>query len=196
MAIKTKHDNMKKNTNHSTKKRKRNIVVLAIVLAAVILVGGLIYLSLRAESPDVAQGRISKDEAKSDSSTKDSSPSGSTATPAMTPESPATPPAVIQPNSLPTPVLAKSSGNNGSIPAGAIVNFTCTSAPGYFCEVTLQKPGASSITLERKQLTGEMGQSFASWNWESLSGTWSITAVLSNSGGQTKSSAAQALEVR
>jgi hypothetical protein len=187
--------NMKKHTNQTAKKRTKNIAIIVVALSVGLLLGGYLYTSSRAESPDVAQGKISKDEPKSDSSDTDSSSSGSTSTPSMTPESPTTPPAT-QSNNLPTPVLAKSSGNNGSIPSGVLVNFTCTSTPGYSCEVKLQKAGANTITLERKQLTGEMGQSFASWNWESISGTWSVTAVLSNSSGQTKSSAAQTLEVR
>ena len=133
-------------------------------------------------------------------------PSPSSLTPAKTvdPVSPAAqvsgssaqtlaPPSTID---IPLPVLAKSSGNNGSVPFGALINFTCESTPGYFCEVKLEKPGASTITLEKKQLTGERGQSFASWNWESVSGTWSVAAVLSNSSGQSKSSAAQTLEVK
>lgn len=187
---------MKKHVGQNKKKRNKNIAVVVIVLAAVVLVGGLVYFSSRAESPDVVQGRVSKDEAKSDSQTTSSSPSGSTPKSVMTPESPTTPPAAAQPSNLPTPVLAKSSGNNSSIPSSVLVNFTCTSIPGYFCEINLQKAGASTIVLEKKKLTGEMGQSFASWNWESVSGTWSVTAVLSNSSGQTKSSPAQSLEVR
>lgn len=76
------------------------------------------------------------------------------------------------------------------------MNFTCESTPGYFCEVKLEKPNSSTITLEKKQLAGERGQSFASWNWESVSGSWNVTAVLSNSSGQSKSSAGQTLEVK
>lgn len=183
-------------TKTNKKHRQKNIKIAAIVAGVVLLIGaGFAYRSMTVESPDVAQGKITKDEAKSEPSATKPGSKSSTTTPAMTPDNPVTPPAT-QSNNLPTPVLAKSSGNNGSIPSGVLVNFTCTSTPGYFCEVKLEKSGANTVTLEKKQLTGEMGQSFASWNWESIGGTWSVTAVLSNSSGQTKSSAPQTLEVR
>jgi hypothetical protein len=186
--------NMKKHTNRTDKKRKKAIAIAAAIVVA-LLVGGLIYRSTRAESPDVMQGKISKDEKKSDSSIVESDSQGSTETPTMTSQNPATPPAT-QSNSLPAPILAKSSGNNGSIPTGVLVNFTCSSTPGYFCEVKLEKSGGNTIVLEKKVLIENRGSAAASWNWESISGKWSVTAVLSNSSGQTKSSAAQTLEVR
>lgn len=188
--------NNKKSTNSIDKKRKKTIALVVAALLVGLLVGGYLYVSSRADSPDVEQGKISTDDKPLNASggTENTSGSGSS-TQKMTPQEPTTPP-VVQSNSMPTPVLAKSSGNSGSIPAGVLVNLTCTSTPGYFCEIRLEKPGASPIVLEKKQLTGEMGQSFASWNWESVSGKWSVVALLSNSSGQTKSSTAQTLEVR
>ena len=183
-------------TKTNKKHHQKNLKIAAAIVGVALLVGaGFAYRSMTAESPDVAQGEITKDEAKPEPSAAKPGSKSSTATPVMTPDNPTTPP-VTQSDTLPTPILAKSSGNNGSIPSGVLVNITCTSAPGYYCEIKLGKSGASTITLERKQLTGTMGQSFASWNWESISGTWSVTAVLSNSNGQTKSSPAQTLEVR
>ena len=95
---------------------------------------------------------------------------------------------------FPTPILAKSSGNNGSVPAGAMIEFTCTASSGYDCDLRLSGP--KTINLGKKKLTdNDRGQSIQSWTWSAQPGSWSVTAVLSNSAGE-KSSAAQSLEVK
>lgn len=184
------------NNKHSRKSMK-----IAGMVAIVLLVFACVfaYKATRSESPDVVQGRLPKIVPKADPSSENtgltSNQNNTNSVETGVPPADSTS-AQAQTNNLPTPVLAKSSGNNGSIPPEVIVNFTCESAPGYLCEVRLEKAGANTVTLEKKQLTGERGQSFASWNWESISGTWSITAVLSSSSGQSKSSSVQKLEVR
>lgn len=184
------------NIKHS-RKRMRIAGMVAIILLVLVCI--FAYKVTRTESPDVVQGRLSKEVPKpdpsSDSTGLDSNQNSTNSVETSVPPA-GSAPAQVQPNNLPTPVLAKSSGNNGSIPPDVTVNLTCESAPGYFCEVKLEKAGVNTVTLEKKQLTGERGQSFASWNWESISGTWSVTAVLSNSSGQSKSSVSQNLEVR
>ena len=133
-------------------------------------------------------------------------PSPSSLTPAKTvdPVSPAAqvsgssaqtlaPPSTID---IPLPVLAKSSGNNGPVPIGATINFTCSSTLGYSCAVELQRQGITSVFLEKQQLAGENGQYAANWYWQSTSGSWSVTAILSNSSGQSKSSAAHTVEIK
>lgn len=96
---------------------------------------------------------------------------------------------------LPTPILMKSSGNNGSIPSGIEVEFTCTSLPGYSCKVLMS--GAHTKTFESKALKDNgRGQAGVSWLWKSESGSHSIVAVLSDSKGNEQKSSAQALEVK
>ncbi len=188
---------VKKTNNKHFRKNKKIALIVALVMLAIACV--FAYQLTRRESPDLVQGRPSKPIQDSSASSED--PESATNQNSTKPVENSAPFAgststQAEPNGLPIPILAKSSGNNGSIPPGVLINFTCTSTPGYFCEVKLEKSGANPIILEKKQLTGEMGQSFASWNWESVSGKWSVTALLSNNSGQAKSSAAQTLEVR
>lgn len=94
---------------------------------------------------------------------------------------------------LPTPQLTKSSGNNGPVPSGAAMEFTCSSSPGYDCMLRIK--GFKTIELGKKKLTEQQGGSaVAVWDWAAEKGTWSITAVIV-SGGNEQSSAAQNLTV-
>lgn len=181
--------NMKKHTNQTAKKRTKNIAIIVVALSVGLLLGGYLYTSGRAESPDVAQKKVlpANKVDPTSSGSEAGTPTNSTAEGK---------PAAGQASTLPVPILSKSSGNNSSVPGGTTINFTCVSIATYYCEVKLTRSGPEVISLEKKQLAGELSQYGANWYWESISGTWSVTAVLSNGSGQTKSSAAQTLEVR
>jgi len=189
---------VKKTNSKHLRKSKKIVLMVSVVMLAIAFV--FAYQLTRTESPDLVQGKLSEptqdSSASSENSESATSPNSIKPVETSAPSVGSTSAQAEPTNGLPIPILAKSSGNNGSIPPGVLVNFTCTSTPGYFCEVKLEKSGANPVILEKKQLTGEMGQSFASWNWESISGKWSVTALLSNNSGQAKSSAAQTLEVR
>lgn len=95
---------------------------------------------------------------------------------------------------LPTPLLTKSSGNNGSVPSGAVIEFTCTSQAGYDCAIRLSGP--KTINLPKQKLTDNgRGQAVITSDWPAEKGSWTIVAVLSNSTGE-KTSATQTLEVK
>ncbi len=96
--------------------------------------------------------------------------------------------------SVPKPSLTKSSGNNGSVPVGAILEFTCLAPVGYTCSVELK--GDKTITLEKKSIIDNRGQTGVSWSWTSEKGTWSVSAILSDAQGNTNRSDSQSLEVK
>lgn len=96
--------------------------------------------------------------------------------------------------SVPKPSLTKSSGNNGSVPAGAMIEFTCLAPAGYTCSVELK--GNKAITLEKKSIVENRGQTGVTWDWSAEKGTWSVSAILSNAQGNTNRSDSQSLEVK
>ena len=97
---------------------------------------------------------------------------------------------------LPTPTLTKSSGNNGSVPSGVAIEFTCSAPAGYSCETVLS--GTKTVSLGAKSLaTDSRGQTpSVSWMWTSEKGSWSVVAKVSDSKGNVKQSPAQNLEVK
>lgn len=96
---------------------------------------------------------------------------------------------------LPTPLLSKSSGNNGPVPKGTVIEFICTAPAGYSCFVRLV--GSKTINFNKQTLTDNgRGQAAASWDWTSQSGKWSITAILQDAKGNEQASNAQTLEVQ
>lgn len=102
----------------------------------------------------------------------------------------------VQPSnaSVPKPTLMKSSGNNGPVPVGAIIEFTCLAPTGYNCSVELK--GNKTITLDEKSIEDNRGQTGAGWEWTSEKGSWTIVAALKDSNGNTNSSDSQSLEVK
>ena len=95
---------------------------------------------------------------------------------------------------LPKPTLMKSSGNNGSIPTGAMIEFTCLAPTGYTCRVELS--GSKTITLGAKTIEDNRGQTGANWEWSSERGTWSVVALLRDAKGNEGRSDSQQLEVK
>lgn len=119
------------------------------------------------------------------------------ASPATTPTpAPSTGPATVK-----EPVLQKSSGNapGSSVPAGALVEFSCEDTAGLTCEVKLTNRNnpAQVVSLGQKTVTDNgRGQAFATWVWTAVAGSWNVTAVASNQSGGSAASAVQTLEVK
>lgn len=96
---------------------------------------------------------------------------------------------------LPTPLLMKSSGNNGPVPPGVEVEFTCMAQAGYKCRIVLS--GAHSKTFDTRDLKDNgRGQASLSWLWTAEAGQHSVKAVLSDGKGNEQESSAQSLEVK
>lgn len=90
------------------------------------------------------------------------------------------------------PTFSKSSGNSPShtVPAGVLMNFICNDTPGASCTIILTSTsGAPAINLGAKPVqTDQYGQpAFASWDWTSVRGSWSIAAQASDGSGTTNS---------
>lgn len=95
------------------------------------------------------------------------------------------------------PVLIKSSGNNGSVPSGAIIEFVCQGTAGLSCKVVLINQGGGTVELPIQALKDNgRGQYFTSWEWKSTAGLWQVYAVATNSQGGSAEGDKQKLEVR
>lgn len=188
--------NLKK-SNHT----KRNILIAAIslVLVAVFAFSGWKYWQYRklvksqqSPNPQTELGNDSSTNADSSNTSEqnqklsEASPSPSASQGTQSSQSS---------SSLPTPLLTKSSGNNGSIPSSVTVEFTCASTGSYSCLIRLT--GAKTINLDTKSLTNNgRGDYGALWDWTSQKGTWTVVAVLTDGKGAEKTSAPQTLEVK
>ena len=97
---------------------------------------------------------------------------------------------------LKQPLLNKSSGNYGPIPSGSIVNFVCIDDSDLECLVILEKT-EGNITLGPTKIKGnEKTDSFASFYWTSIKGTYKVYAEVKNSLGGSSVSTLQSLEVQ
>ena len=99
---------------------------------------------------------------------------------------------------LSAPTLQKSSGNNGPVPSGVLMEFTCQGQVGISCEIILTNQGNRNEVIRlgiKKVADNGRGQHFARWEWESKQGGWSIVARVSE-GTSTKDSTAHTLEVK
>jgi len=95
------------------------------------------------------------------------------------------------------PILTKSSGNNGPIPVGAVVNFLCSSEPNTTCHISLKNQSGEEIVLtEQKVLDNGRNEYFTQWYWSSIQGSWDIVAISKNEKGGTNSSQKQTLVVK
>lgn len=95
------------------------------------------------------------------------------------------------------PTLIKSSGNYGSVPANIFIEFVCQGTPGLKCKVLLNNQAGSIVELPSQDVEDNgRGQSFTSWEWRSITGTWQVYAVVTNSQGKSAESNKQSLEVK
>ncbi|MEI7819173.1 MAG: hypothetical protein WCI47_03575 [bacterium] len=178
-------------------KKKTNSRPIAIVLLLIVVVGVggfLAWRSLRksskitgqgdyqANAPQTSLGNESKrDDSANNTSQQNEQLAQSSNSPSQT--------------KLPTPILSKSSGNNGSVPVDAVIEYICTAPAGYNCKIIIK--GSRTITLTAKAIEDNgRGQAAASWTWVAEKGSWSITAVLSDNKGNEQASTAQTLEVK
>jgi hypothetical protein len=118
------------------------------------------------------------------------------ASPSTPPNSPASPPPsqpIGQPP--PKPTLQKSSS---VVPPGALVNFVCEGTINLMCDVILtNKSTAQKLSLGAKAIADNgRGQYFASWNWESQAGDWSVVARVTSAGGASTDSDPQEVTVK
>ena len=74
------------------------------------------------------------------------------------------------------PVLTKSAS---TAPAGVPIDFTCTGTQGADCQVKLKNvTSGQMIILEKKKITTDkLGQNNAYWIWQTLTGSWQVTAT-------------------
>jgi len=184
--------------NQNRKPSSHLPVIAAILVAVVVIVGG--FLSWRwynnrsklAGQQDYQAPNVQTDTGN-ESKRDDSATNTDTQNKELESTSPS--PNAVNSNALPMPLLTKSSGNNGSVPPGAVIEFVCTSPSGFQCKIELKGPEA--ITLETKSVVGNgRGQAAATWTWPAKAGSWSITAILSDNNKNQKASLAQKLEVK
>jgi hypothetical protein len=98
---------------------------------------------------------------------------------------------------LAKPVLIKSSGNNGPVPSGVLVNFVCQSFEAISCDVELRNSAGTTISLGYKDLkNNQTDQYFADWYWSSLVGDWIVSAKAKNQQGLVSESDPQSLSVK
>lgn len=101
-------------------------------------------------------------------------------------------------NSMSAPTLTKSSGNNGSVPSGAIIEFICHSVDGASCDIILTDSANKNnvIKLGSKTIADNgRGEFAALWEWTARQGKWSVVARATKDGASA-SSPAQTLEVK
>jgi len=98
---------------------------------------------------------------------------------------------------LAKPTLNKSSGYNGPIPVDSTVNFICLGGTGLECRIELSKSDEpdKTLVLEKKTIQSDRSQGYASWDWVSALGKWSIKAIINDNAGNTNTSDVQILEV-
>lgn len=174
--------------------QRKRYLIAAVLLAAVLIIVLASAATQRRSSTNPTPSptpTITKGNSTADEPSPTPTPGrGGSATPAVSPSA-----------AVPKPSLAKSSGNapGSSIPAGVAVEFDCTGAAGYSCEVVLTKVNDSNqkIALGSKPIVDNgRGEYFALWQWTSVSGSWNVTAVQRDASGKSTSSDPQKLEVQ
>lgn len=185
-------------------KNKKILAVLTV--AAVLAVGGALFVKSGQDKQAAQEKTAQQNHARNDSASGgqpgSSGGSGYAGKPAGKPPAGGAanqPPATTAGSSVPAPVLIKSSGNNGPVPAGANIEFVCQGPAGFACTVTLSDKNNPNriIDLGVKKISDNQGETTGvNWYWEAVQGSWTVKAILSDSAGQSNSSAGQNLEVQ
>ena len=179
------------------KKSKKPLIITATILAiAVVAVGSFFgyrwwkdrqvvkYAASQTQNPQTEEGNASAADDSASNTYQQNKTLEATGTPEPAPKV-----------TLPTPIFIKSSGNNGPVPKGIDVEFTCTSQAGYSCKIVMT--GAQNKTFDPKSLKDNgRSQAIASWIWTAEAGQYSVKAVLSDTKGNEQASSAQSLEVK
>lgn len=164
-------------------KNKIILVALFLVTAGLVSVAAYVKYSqpkTKDTSPNVTKNRPAPTNTPTESS-------ATTTTPATAPVA------------LPKPLLAKSSGNNGSVPPGIPIEFTCKGQLSLQCTVILidKNNPANKIDLGAKTIQDDgYGQAIVAWNWNSVSGNWSVIARVTDGKGNSAQSDEQSLVVQ
>lgn len=178
------------------KSRQKKWIILTVI--AVLVIVGVSFFGIRwwkdrkAVNYGAAQAQNPQTEEGNDSQSDESSSNTYQQNQVLESSSSPSPVAKV---TLPTPLLMKSSGNNGAVPNGVEVEFTCVSQAGYKCKVVLS--GTHAKTFDTKDLKDNgRGQASVSWLWTAEAGQHSVKAVLSDGKGNEQESSAQTLEVK
>lgn len=179
----------------ATQIHKNKKVLISLAIIAILAVGAALYIKVTADAQrkrneQTALENHAKNDTPTDQNTQNSA-NNNTAKPSTSANASNTP--------LAAPILLKSSGNNGPVPAGANIEFVCQAAAGYNCAITLTSKASSAnvINLESKTIpTSQSSNTGINWYWTAVKGNWSVVAKLSSSDGRSSSSPAQTLEVQ
>lgn len=181
---------IKKKTN-----TKKVIIIVSVLILLGLIVGGLFGYRYY-QSNKSGSGQANTSQMTIDSSDAQNNPSNNNTDSSTTDNQPS----VQTSNNVPVPskpVLIKSSGNNGPVPSGAIIEFVCQGTAGLNCKVVMINQRGNTIELPTQALKDNgRGQYFTSWEWKSASGSWQVYAVVTNSQGGSTESDKQTLEVR
>jgi cytoskeletal protein RodZ len=181
--------------------KRKQIGLLAMVVLLIAVVGTAVWATRHSgwrkvtasPSPSIVPGNSTHDEP---------SPSPTDGTTSKTPTPvPTSSPGGSTTGSVAKPSLQKSSGNapGSSVPAGAVVEFSCEGTAGLSCELILtdRTNAAHVVNLGKKPITSNgRGQNFAIWDWNALAGSWSVVAKASDAAGNAATSDVQTLEVK
>lgn len=166
-------------------------MVLLCVGGAIAIAAGIYWLSVKNDtSYPINPGPTIQDEA----SRRGQQSQGAQASPSEESDQKQGSPA----SSMATPTLVKSSGNNGSVPAGAVIEFICLSVEGASCDVVLTNTANPKNVIKlgaRSIADNGRGEYAALWNWTAQKGNWKVVAQATKAGA-TASSPEQTLEVK
>ncbi len=172
------------------KKKQRQYIAVLVTVVALLILGG-VFVFANHKTTKTAQKTATEQAAQN---ADDASQPRDSAT---------TPPADNKtatgsnPGGVGKPTLNKSSGNGPDhmVPAGAVINFICNSTVGTTCDIVLTNQG-NTVKLGAKAVASTYGQAtYASWDWTSTAGNWTIVARASN-GSATSDSDSQELRVQ
>lgn len=174
-----------------SKKYKIVVIIIVVALLAVTVVAGVYIYKKRQSNKGIAVNPTQTSTQTNTSNSQSSQQSGqdtNTSAPAQSSSTPAPIPK--------QPILIKSSGNNGPVPSGVNISFTCTAELGVDCSIILDSNGKQTVLGPTKVADNGRGQYFASFYWISVKGGYKVSAQAKNSQGGASSSIMQALEVQ
>lgn len=171
-------------------KKKPILITSIIVLSILAIAGGIIFVINKSRSPkppsetqDKNSNTYQQNETLFDNSNS-TKQSENTTSAANTEKN----------TQITKPVLTKSAS---SAPTGVPIDFTCTGSQGADCQVILKNTSSGQlISLEKKKITTDkLGQNNAYWIWQTITGSWQVTATSTSSSAELISDA-QMVEVK
>lgn len=171
--------------------KKKLLSASLLVIITVVLVGIGIFVYVKSHKKPVPTNEIPTVATQTTDSQQTTSETSTTQ-----PNTPATstPQATIPVPKQPT--FTKSSGNNGPIPSGITVDFTCFSETNTTCSIILLLNGKQTVLGPNPIKDNGRGQYFTDFYWQSIKGKYIVTAQAKNTQGGVSSSANQTLEVQ